>query len=69
MANDPPKKMQEIKEAVRETRCRSAPETVVFMPPRPVWQPFQQPEATPPPRVQWHPERRPEYKWSGPDGE
>ena len=52
---------------MREAQQRLAPESVIFIPPQPVWQPFQQPEAMPPPRVQWHPERRPEYKWGEPD--
>jgi len=63
MTDDPLGKMQEIEEETREAAPLLPPERIVFVPPQPVWQPFQQPEAPPPPRVQWQPTRQPEYKW------
>ena len=64
MTEEPLKKMQEMEEAVREAQQLSPPEAVVFVPPKPVWQPFRLPEEAPPPRVQWQPTKRPEYKWN-----
>jgi len=59
--------MQKLEDAIREAQRLTAPETVVFIPPKPAWQPFQQPEAPPLPCVQWQPSRRPEYRWAGTD--